>query len=85
MLFEVSKMKVKLELEDENGKKIEITEEIDSVGKMSSVTEIESFVLSLRHKLLPKTEQKIIEEKQSNFVEEKVKKKRDKRHNNTHT
>ena len=53
-------MKVKLELEDENGKKIEITEEIVSVGKMSSVTEIESFILSLRHKLLPKTEQKII-------------------------
>lgn len=68
-------MKVKLELEDENGKKIEITEDIDSIGKMSSVTEIESFVLSLRHKLLPKTEQKIIEETQSNFVDEKIKKK----------
>lgn len=68
-------MKVKLELEDDNGKKIEITEEIDSIGKMSSITEVESFVLSLRHKLLPKAEQKIIEESQSNFVEEKVKKK----------
>ena len=64
-------MKVKLEIEDETGKKIEITDEIDSVGKMSSVTEIENFVLSLREKLLPKTEQKIIEESQSNFVEKK--------------
>ena len=78
-------MKVKLELEAENGKKIEITEEIDSEGKMSSVTEIESFVLSLRQKLLPKTEQKIIEEKQSNFVDETIKKKRNKRDNSTHT
>lgn len=47
-------MKVKLELEDDNGKKIGITEEIDSIEKMSSITEVESFVLSLRHKLLPK-------------------------------
>jgi hypothetical protein len=78
-------MKVKLELEDENGKKIEITEEIEKVGKMSSITEIESFVLSLRHKLLPKTEQKIIEENQTNFVDEKIKKKRDKRDKSTYS
>jgi len=64
-------MKIKLEIEDENGKKIEITEDIEEVGKMSSVTEIESFVLSLRHKLLPKVEKEIIEEKQSSFVEKK--------------
>ncbi len=78
-------MKVKLEIEDENGKKIEITEEIDSVGKMSSVTEIENFVLSLRHKLLPKTEQKIIEESQNNFDEKKIKKKNGKRFITIHT
>ena len=72
-------------LEDENGKKIEISEEIDSLGKMSSVTEIENFVLSLRQKLLPKTEQKIIEDKQNNFVEDKIKKKRNTRDKNAHT
>ena len=69
-------MKIKLEIEYENGEKVEITEEIDSVGKMQSVTEIESFALSLRKKLLPEAEKKLLEKSQSKFVEEKIKKKR---------
>ena len=64
-------MRVKLELEDDNGNVIKILEEVESVGKMLSVTEIESFVLSLGHKLLPKTEQKILEKSQRDFVEKK--------------
>lgn len=66
-------MEVTIKIKNLKGEEVEVTQSLPEVGKMQSIDEIETFVLSIREKMLSGVEKAIIEQQQSEFDGEKNK------------